>query len=346
MGETNLFTQEEYSFALKQFIEDIFDDFDKIADTFIIPSIIDYCGKLKSSQKSVGAVHCISISFMNTGLYFNRPYFQIDAYGEDWRLYLNSLYADEISCEWLLPYWQKFKTSLISLADKHKVKKDQTDLQIEQVAWKGIGPAISMVASLLKYRVSTVEKSPEYKQLSKYLPFRIEIGEYLDWKIPLIVQRETVDIFNSFGSNYAYYSFHKKVYKGKTFTKLNLTHAIFVDCDFDNSVFIGCTLNDCVFRNCTFASVQLEDCLLPGCVLEHCRLSQTAFVGCIGSTAEMEPTKITDYYKPFHIRDSSCHRVSFENCGLSYCGIVNCSTTYVSVENCRTDSSLFEVFQT
>ena len=346
MGDTNLFSHEEYALALKQFIEDIFDNFDGIADTYIIPGIIDYCGKLKAAQESIGTVHCISISFMNTGLYFNRPYFQIDAYGEDWRLYLRSLYTDVVSCDWLLPYWQKFKTSLASLAATHEVKKDQTDLQIEQAAWSGIGPAISMVASLLKYRVNAVENSPEYKQLQKYLPFRLEIGEYLDWKLPLIVQSDAVDIFISFGTNYAYYTFKKKVYKAKAFTKLNLTHAIFMDCDFDNSAFSGCTLNDCVFKNCTFGSVRFDDCLLPGCSFEHCRLSQTAFVGCIGSTVEMEPTKIVDYYRPFHIRDSSCHQVSFEDCGLAYCGIVNCTTTYVSVENCRTDSSLFEAFQT
>ena len=48
------------------------------------------------------------------------------------------------------------------------------------------------------------------------------------WKLPLIVQSDAVDIFNSFGTNYAYYTFKKKVYKAKAFTKLNLTHAIFI----------------------------------------------------------------------------------------------------------------------
>lgn len=348
MEETCVLSHEEYTSALKQFIEDIFDNFEEVADTYIIPSVIEYCGKLKELQRneSVGTVHCISMSFMNTALYFDRPCFQVEAYGEDWRLYLSPLFTDEIRCDWILPYWMKFRATLTQLADMHEVKKDQTTSQIEQTAWRGIGPAISMVASLLKYRVRPIAESMAYQHVRKALPFRLEIGEYLDWKLPLIALQEEIDIFNSFGTNYAYFTFNKKVYKGKMFTKLNLTHAVFENCAFDESVFTSCTLNDCIFRNCTFTGVRIENCLLPGSAIENCKLSHTSFINCIGSTAEMDPKQIKDFYLPFCVRDSSCHQVSFENCGLSYCGIVNCTTTYVTVTNCRTESSLFETYQT
>lgn len=240
----------------------------------------------------------------------------------------------------------RFRETITHLADMHEVKKDQTTLQIEQTTWKGIGPAISMVASLLKYRVTPIAESMAYQHVRKTLPFRLEIGEYLDWKLPLIVLKEEVDIFNSFGTNYAYFTFNNKVYKGKKFTKLNLTHTTFEDCTFDESVFTSCTLSDCIFRNCSFSGVRIEDCLLPGSAIESCKLSHTSFVDCIGSTAEIDPPQIKDFYLPFCVRDSSCHLVSFENCGLSYCGIVNCTTTYVTVKNCRTESSLFETYQT
>lgn len=41
MEEFCLLSHEEYSSALKQFIEDIFDNFEEIADTYIIPGLLN-----------------------------------------------------------------------------------------------------------------------------------------------------------------------------------------------------------------------------------------------------------------------------------------------------------------
>ena len=69
-----------------------------------------------------------------------------------------------------------------------------------------------MMGSLLKYHMAPIKDDRAFRALVKGDEFRIEFGEFLDWKIVLAAEYPEVDLFNSRGRQFHTVSFKTRFF--------------------------------------------------------------------------------------------------------------------------------------
>lgn len=84
-----------------------------------------------------------------------------------------------------------------------------------------------MMGSLLKYHMAPIKDDRAFRALVKGDEFRIEFGEFLDWKIVLAAEYPEVDLFNSRGRQFPHRQFQDKIFRHKKFYKFNLKGSVF-----------------------------------------------------------------------------------------------------------------------
>lgn len=334
-------------------------DIEKVSDTAlrsIISHLIDEaCGlSLPNStlefiqelitlqhEQDMEPVFCISISFLNTSLMLNSPTYRIDAYGQDWMLYTRPIATKYVPCEWFQPIWNNMVSSFQKVLDGQVIQKYCSPLQAEQAAWKCVGPLVSMMGSLLKYCLADMKENKEYKKLVKGSEFRIEFGEFWDWKLVLLGEYPEVDIFNTMGKMFPHRSFSNKLFENKIFSGLNLKGCVFQDCEFINCKFLDCVLADCKFENSRFIDTYLAMCLLAGAQFNNCTLEHMTIQKVTGSFDGIPLKNRNDWYMPMVMTHTSLQHVDFISCFLSDCVLEQCTTVYVSVKDSETERSDF-----
>ena len=337
------FSTEELSGVMASVWPKLLDLLQEKQDTLFVRPLSGYFEHLLARQKNekLEPVYCVSISFLNTALMLGRPMCRIDAYGEEWMLYLSPLDTQCVDWAPFTLVWSDLLESLQKILDQREFQKYCSPLQAEQAAWYCIGPILSMVGSMQKYRMDWLMEIPAYRQLIKGDGFRVEFGEFWDWKIILACEKSEVDLFNARSKNQTYHRFQNKVFDGKKFNQFDLSGCVFENCDFRGCVFLKTELNDCRFVNCVFHDVEVRDCQMAGSSIVGSTLSNMAFVNVAASYEGIN--RAGSWFRPMEMVQTSLDHVSFESCFLEDCVLERCTTTFVTVSDCSADSSDFSI---
>lgn len=297
----------------------------------------------KQRQGGIEPVFCVSISVLRTALLCGKPGYRLDAYGQDWPLYDRPLTTRFVECPWLTPLWSELNDHFQAVLDQQEIKKFCYPLLAEQAAWKCTGPLFSMMGSLLKYHMAPIKDDRAFRALVKGDEFRIEFGEFLDWKIVLAAEYPEVDLFNSRGRQFPHRQFQDKIFRHKKFYKFNLKGSVFRNCEFSDSTLEEASLGDCLFEQCRFKNVIFTDVLLAGAQFRECTLENVAFERVIASIAGMAPEKMDDWYRALSMLLTSMEHVRFSDCDLRGGQMEQCTTTYTVMENTLAEASDFAI---
>ena len=130
---------------------------------------------------------------------------------------------------------------------------------------------LKLTAYYVKYDVRDWCESKVLQQMFKGDDFLITFGEYMDWQLPLYMQKNAKDIFQSVEKeDLTFLQFDDVVYKKKDFEDLNLSGTIFRNCRFTNCTMNNVSFRDAVFRNCIFERVVANHIEIYGTRFERC----------------------------------------------------------------------------
>lgn len=337
------FSTEELSGVMASILPKLFELLQEEQDTLFVRPLSGYCEHLLARQKNenLGPVHCVSISFLNTSLMARCPMCRIDTYGEDWMLYLSPLDTQYVDWAPFRLVWSDLLESFQRILDQRELQKYCSPLQAEQAAWYCTGLLLSMIGSIQKYRMDWLREIPAYQQLIKGDGFKIEFGEFWDWKVILVCEKSEVDLFNSRSKSQTYHRFQNKVFDRKKFNKFDLSGCVFENCDFRGCTFLKTELNDCRFVNCVFHCVEIRDCQIAGSSIVGSTLSNMTFANVAASYEGINHAR--SWFRPMEMIRTSLDHISFESCFLDGCVLDQCTTTFVTVSDCHTDSSDFSM---
>lgn len=315
------------------------------AEEWFLQPIIAFIGELCQRQKgnAIEPVSCISASILRTALLQGNPGYRLDAYGEDWFLYEHPLTTAFVPCPWLSPLWKELVAYFQDILDHREIQKYCFPLQAEQAAWQCTGPLFSLMGALLKYLVAPVKDAEELKKLVKGNDFKIEFGEFLDWKLILVAEYPEIDIFNSRGRQFHHHRFSEKIFEKKQFHKFDLKGSTFQNCVFTDSEIQKTVLNDCIFEHCRFKNVIFSDVLLAGAQFLDCTLEYVDFQNVIASFAGLPQEKVDDWYRALYMIRTSTDHVCFSGCDLREGKIEQCTTVHTKLENTLVESSDFSI---
>lgn len=344
MGKT-IFNQQDFVGASEKFFSVAAEMLSIYAEEWFAKPMIAYLEELvqRQHQEELEPIFCISLSILRTSLLDGQPGYRIDGYGQDWALYDQPLYTRFVDCSWLSSWWTELTAYFQGILDQQEIQKYTSPLQAEQAAWKCTGPLFSMTGSLLKYLVQSVKKSEAYKKLVKGNEFKIEFGEYLDWKIILMTEYPEVDLFNSRGRRFPHRNFREKVFHHKKFYRYDLKGTEFFECEFTDSTIEETTLNDCVFERCRFKNVILSNSFLAGAQFRECTMENVTFKNVVASFYGIPSEKVDDWYRPLYMLYSSMDHVKFLECDLREGQMEQCTTTYTTLENTQVEASDFAI---
>lgn len=307
----------------------------------IIAFIDELCQR--QSRDALEPVSCISGSLLRTSLLHGVPGYRLDAYGQDWFLYERPLATAFVPCPWLSPFWTELVAHFQGILDRREIQKYCFPLQAEQAAWQCTGPLFSLIGALLKYLTAPVKDAQELKKLVKGNDFKIEFGEFLDWKLILIAEYPEIDIFNSRGRQFRHHQFSGKTFDKKRFYKFDLKGSTFRNCIFSDSEILETVLNDCVFEHCRFKNVAFTDALLAGAQFQDCTLEYVDFENVIASFAGLPTEKVDDWYRAMYMVRTSANHVCFSDCDLREGKMEQCTTVYTTLKNSLVESSDFSI---
>lgn len=342
-----IFTQEEYSEIFSETMANLCQLLSEQQYNLILNPLSTHIDRLYllQQQGQMEPVYCTSMSFLNTALACGGPACRIDTYGEDWLVYQNPLLTTYIEWPEFAPLWEHMLDRFQEVLNGRSIQKYCSPLQASQAAWKCIGPLLSMTASLLKYQIDELAESSSLKSLIKGDGFRVEFGEYLDWKIILLAERQEVDLFNTAGRNHKFRCFKDKVFEGKKFVEFDLEHCVFQDCEFQNCSFVETNLADGQFKNCRLNNVTIEKCWMQGARIVGSTILNTSFSEVIASFEGLKDTSPTSWFRPMSMDHTSLDHVQFTNCFLEDCILEQCTTTFVTVSTCQTGHSDFAILE-
>ena len=344
MGNT-IFNQQDYADAARAAITTLMDILPAHAEEWFTVPLSNFLKELSQKQRQgeMEPVFCISISMLRTALLCGRPGYRLDSYGQDWPLYARPLATRFVECPWITPLWSEINACFQAALDRQEIKKFCYPLMGEQAAWQCTGPLFSIMGSLLKYCVASVKDTQAFRALIKGDEFRIEFGEFLDWKIILATEYPEVDLFNTRGRRFPHRQFHNKAFLNKKFYKFNLKGSVFRNCEFSDSMIEETFLNDCLFEQCRFKNVTFTNVLLAGAQFRECTLENVVFEHVTASMDGMEAEKVDDWYRAFSMLYTSMEHVHFSSCDLRGGQLEQCTTTHTMMENCLTDASDFSI---
>lgn len=226
------------------------------------------CKHMAEYQKRelVIPVETISISFLNTSFYMKEPRLRILFFAQG-MLWKEPLMHMDCDAAWLVKPLREYSGRLKEYAREQK--KSREWIVVEER--KMLRLLLKLTAYFIKYDVMECGSSSELQGMFKCSEFLISFGEYMDWQLPLYMERENVDIFQCEKAvSLRYREFKDIVYRKKTFEKLDLTGARFINCRFERCRIEQVIWNDVLFKNCSFDDVKAEGGEICGTRYEGC----------------------------------------------------------------------------
>lgn len=219
----------------------------------------------------------IAISFLRTSIWEEKPRLRLDCYDAGKEAGRN-LACQYIDIDWLLPHWGAYRDELVTGVKGKEYDRYIRTAQINQYMSRALDRLFGMLAMSLKYDLLDADQFDGYEDLVKDEVFILTAGEYLDWQKVLFADVPEVDIVaNPQDVPVLYQKCSKKIYRKKTFEKMNLAKSRFIECEFSKCTFDQVNLTDTRFVDCLFRDVTMQGGELYGAAFIHCVFTNIDF---------------------------------------------------------------------
>ncbi len=211
-------------------------------------------------------IETISITFLNTSYYMKNPKLRILFFAQG-MLWKEPMMHMDCDASWLTKPLKEYKERLKEYAGEQKKSREWIAVEERNM----LRLLLKLSAYFIKYDVIELSGCDELRELFKCSEFLISFGEYMDWQLPLYMERENVDIFQcEKDTSLRYREFKDIVYRKKAFENLDLTGARFINCKFNRCTMKQVIWNDVIFKNCSFDDVKAEGGEICGTRYESC----------------------------------------------------------------------------
>lgn len=271
----------------------------------------------------------VTISFMNTSLYFGKPVFRIDIYEENPELCQSPILTQTIDAQNFIISFNSIEKELLKFCPK------LTPMELEQASWLSIKVLLFYYANFLKYDLRDNELNTCLNILAKKQSVVISFGEYMDWQKAVVGVTSEVDIFKVINKKFVFKHFENKIYSNKNIKKLFFAQCRFINCSFDHSDFLHMDARDCIFDKCSFIYAAWDQCVFWGSIFSACNFESLHIKNSVFGFDGVSPQKVTEFYQPVQIDRCSFHKVMFIDSNLSQCNMNECTTTYTEILNCN-----------
>lgn len=284
-------------------------------------------------KEQAGPVAEITVSFMYTSLYEGKAVFRVDSYGDEGRVYGESMAAAFLSADWLVQELPSLKEELAACAAREGLRGVVRPAAFEVLALRAVRSLLYYFAGRFKYIVTKVLDEKYLARLKKGEVFVICIGEYLDWQNTVFAILPEVDIFNcGRDTKLQFRHFPAIVYRRKQFTDLNLSQSKFTDCTFEDVVIGECCMNDCTFDGCSFNRVTISGTQMAGslfidCVIREAKFEEVVFCGDGVRGHEAE------YFAPVEFVGCTFSQADFNDCRLGGVNLTECEASEVVISS-------------
>lgn len=221
----------------------------------------------------------ITISFLRVTAWEEKQRAVIDVYDTN-QIIGKVIYSQDLDISWLFTQWTELHNSLTELSSKKGVGMYVNAPAIRLMMEEGLRELAGYLYGILKYALIDADSMNNYSEIRRKEIFYISAGEYQDWQ--KIVYAEVPDEDITDAPPDAELFFQKKenqVYKGITFSDINLMGSRFTNCLFSHCVFKNVNLNDVRFIGCTFKEAEFESGTMYGAAFYRCGLYNTDMSG-------------------------------------------------------------------
>lgn len=213
-------------------------------------------------------VQNICITFLNTSYYMKKPVLRIFFYAPG-MLWKTSMMYQDFDADWLTEPLKKYEEELRTWAQQEKKSTEWIELEKRHM----LRLLLKLASYYVKYDIMDYEVRKILLGMFKSDEFMISFGEYMDWQLPVYMEREIVDIFQMDEKvSLRFRSFKDLVYRKRTFENLDLCGARFTGCQFDKCLLKSSIWNDVLFENCVFKEVIIEGGEMLGTQFVNCKI--------------------------------------------------------------------------
>lgn len=247
----------------------VLDDKNKVAAK-VKESISDFMEKVAMMQTFQPIpVGLITISFMRTGIWEEKPRIRIDAYDVNQEAGVN-LASQYIDAGWFAKPWKEYKDALQKGVKDLELEQYIRAARIEQSMSKSIDRFVKTMMVAWKYEFLDFDKIRGYEQMRKEEIFLLTVGEYLDAQKVMFATVPEIDLVAKPEEKGSLQRIEKCIYRDKEWKQVDWSRARFTDCEFSKCHFEQVDMRDVRFVNCLFRGDVFEDGILYGARFENC----------------------------------------------------------------------------
>lgn len=271
---------------IQEVLQIVLDDKNKVAAK-LKENISDFMEKVAMMQTfQLIPVGLITISFMRTGIWEEKPRIRIDAYDVNQEAGVN-LASQYIDAGWFVKPWKAYREAMQKGVKELGLEQYVRTARIEQSMSKAIERFIKTMMVAWKYEFLDFDKIRGYEQMQKEEIFLLTAGEYLDAQKVMFATVPEIDLVARPEEKGSLQRIEKGIYRDKEWKQVDWSRARFTDCEFSK----------CHFEQVDMRDVRFVNCLFRGDVFEKGILYGARFQGCTFRDVEMNEMKIK--WEPF-----------------------------------------------
>lgn len=265
------------------------------------------CMVQKEVPVSVGE---IQIALLHTSVAVGAPRLSYIVYGENGYLG-KEIMNIQYDAAWLFECWEEYGNALggkVKELNAHNYIRYEA---VQQMRRQSMEFLIQTLYVVCKYLFIGMDNMERYEDVLFTEDFRLTVGEYMDWRKALFKKRPETDIFfNTDKTPLSYGRFRTAVYSHKTFENMDLTAAVFADCEFVHCSFKNVVLNDVRFEGCRMYYCEFDNIKCWGMTIERCVLKKLKFADASWNFVP-DINHLHDLYKPAEVYSCELEGITF-----------------------------------
>lgn len=296
--------------------------------------------QLQKKQK-IGAIEEITLSFLYTSIEENHAKMRIDSYESGGRIWNESLLTDDMPVDWLMIALDEMMIQFQECVKKESLRRYIRPAEFEVLKLRAIRSLLYFFASRFRYIIQDMLDLKALAKVNKMDSFVIQMGEYMDWQVPIFAMLPEVDIFNcdkEVGLKFRH--FPAVHYEKKEFVDLEMEMSKFDDCTFEQVIINGCNMNDCIFDGCNFEEVIIQDTKMVAASFVSCTFKKVTFKNVVFGGRIIEGHE-TEYFELPGFYECSFQESAFCNCKLPECIVEDCEIINLAIDSCDAEESDF-----
>lgn len=252
----------------------------------------------------------IQIALLHTSVAAGTPRLSYIVYGENGYLGREILNI-QYDASWLFACWEEYGNALESKVKEINAQNNIRYEAVQQLRRQSTEFLIQTLYVVCKYLFVEMDQLERYGEVLFTEDFRLTTGEYMDWRKTLFIKRPETDIFfNTDKTPLNYGRFRTAVYSHKTFEDMDLTAAVFADCEFVHCNFKNVIMNDVRFEGCRMYYCEFDNVKCWGMTVEKCVLKKLKFTDTSWNFVP-DINHLHDLYKPAEVYDSELEGITF-----------------------------------